>query len=151
MNGSNCGDYIDRYITKNTNAIEFHLYDKDKNEKYKSEIERVKKRGDGSNGILTQKREIENYIPKKLIEEEFNISFSDIKDWDNENIIEKIIERTKKNMKVNDIKSILNGKLSQKITKSDLEGLNAWEEVEGWFVTISEFLNKCTDKEKKNE
>jgi len=35
-------------------------------------------------------------IPKKLIEEEFNISFSDIKDWDNENIIEKIIERTKK-------------------------------------------------------
>jgi len=54
-------------------------------------------------------------------------------------------------MKVNDIKSILNGKLSQKITKSDLEGLNAWEEVEGWFVTISEFLNKCTDKEKKNE
>jgi len=32
MNGSNCGDYIDRYITKNTNAIEFHLYDKDKNE-----------------------------------------------------------------------------------------------------------------------
>jgi hypothetical protein len=149
--GSNCGDYIDRYITKNTNAIEFHLYDKDKNEKYKSEIERVKKRGDGSNGILTKKREIENYIPKKLIEEEFNISFSDIKDWDNENIIEKIIERTKKNMKVNDIKSILNGKLSQKITKSDLEGLNAWEEVEGWFVTISEFLNKCTDKEKKNE
>ncbi|HOM40116.1 MAG TPA: ATP-binding protein, partial [Bacteroidales bacterium] len=30
MNGANCGDYIDRYITKNTNAIEFHLYDKDK-------------------------------------------------------------------------------------------------------------------------
>ena len=43
---------------KNTNAIEFHLYDKDKNEKYKSEIERVKKEEMDQTGYSPKKEKL---------------------------------------------------------------------------------------------
>jgi len=141
MQGSNCGDYIDRYITKNTNVIEFHLYDKDKNEKYKSEIDKVKNRVDGSTGILTKKREIENYIPKTLIEKHFKISLDSITNWDEEDIPKIVSART--NNKENDVKKILCGEISQKITKKDLEKVNAWEEVKNWFEEVKKMIDKC--------
>lgn len=65
MHGSNLKDWINRYALKNTNAIEFHLYDRDDDQKYKSNIEQVNARNDGSIGRLTDKREIENYVPKE--------------------------------------------------------------------------------------
>jgi len=144
MNGSNCGDYIDRRITKNTNAIEFHLYDKDEEGKYKNEIERVNKRGDGSTGTLTKKREIENYIPKKLIENHFKITLDEISNWDTEDIPKTVLSKSKTKIKETEIKNILCGKLAKNITKKDLIDLNAWDEVEGWFKTISELMEKCT-------
>lgn len=143
MNGSNCGDYIDRYITKNTNAIEFHLYDKDKDQKYKNQIDKVNERNDGSCGFLTKKRELENYIPKVLIENEFQIKFDNINDWDNEDIAKIIANKT--NRKESDVKSILNGKLSKLISKKQFEEMNAWEEIEGWFKKIKELIEKCTN------
>jgi len=112
MYGSNCGDYIDRYITKNTNAIEFHLYDKDKDNKYKSEIESVNKRNDGSKGILTNKREIENYIPKNLIETELNITISNSTNWDEYDVAKEVANQTRK--KESDVKQLLNGNISKK-------------------------------------
>jgi predicted ATPase len=142
MHGSNCGDYIDRNITKNTNAIEFHLYDKDEEEKYKNEIEKVNKRGDGSMGFLTKKREIENYIPKKIIENRFNISLDSITNWDWEDIPKIVSDKTQ--IKENTVKSILCGEVSQKITKKHLEDISAWGEIEGWFKDISELVKKCT-------
>lgn len=142
MNGSNCGDYIDRYITKNTNAIEFHLYDKDDEEKYKNEIEKVNKRGDGSTGTLTQKREIENYIPKKLIENYFKITLDRVSNWDQEDITKIVASKT--NIRESGIKNVLCGELAKKITRQDLIDLNAWDEVKGWFETISELMKKCT-------
>ena len=146
MNGSNCGDYIDRHITKNTNAIEFHLYDKDKNEQYKNEIERVNKRGDGSTGTLTKKREIENYIPKKLIENHFQITLDEISNWDTEDIPKTVLSKSKIKIEEANIKNILCGKLAKNITKKDLIDLNAWDEVKGWFNEISNLSKKCTSQ-----
>ena len=148
MYGSNCGDYIDRYITKNTNAIEFHLYDRDKDDKYKSEIERVNKRNDGSKGILTNKREIENYIPKSLVETEFNITISNSTNWDEYDVAKEVANQ--KNIKETDVKKILNGKISKKITKKDLEGLNAWIEVKGWFEIVNCMINKVSNQQTAN-
>jgi len=142
MNGANCGDYIDRYITKNTNAIEFHLYDKDKDSKYKKHIEKVNQRKDGSKGVLTNKREIENYIPKELIENRFSIKFGNISNWDDFDVVKEISE--KKNMKENDIKNILCGELSQQIIMGSLENINAWEEVRGWFETVKNMVDSVT-------
>lgn len=143
MYGSNCGDYIDRYITKNTNAIEFHLYDKDKDYKYKSEIERVNKRNDGSIGVLTNKREIENYIPKNLIETELNITISNSTNWDEYDVAKEDANQTRK--KESDVKKILNGQISTKITKKDLEDLNAWTEVKEWFEIINDMIKKVSN------
>jgi len=143
MYGSNCGDYIDRYITKNTNAIEFHLYDKDKDNKYKSKIDSVNKRNDGSKGILTNKREIENYIPKNLIETELNITISNSTNWDEYDIAKEVANQ--KSIKETDVKQLLNGNISKKITKKDLEDLNAWTEVKGWFEIINDMIKKVSN------
>lgn len=138
--GSNCGDYIDRYIIKNTNAIEFHLYDKDDDNKYNGEIERVNKRNDGSIAKRTTKREIENYIPQHLIENEFNIKLNNISNWDKFDIPVKVSQLTNQNEKK--VKEILNSKTSRQIKKEDLENLNAWAEVVEWFTTIKELIQK---------
>lgn len=143
MYGSNCGDYIDRYITKNTNAIEFHLYDKDKDYKYKSEIERVNKRNDGSIGVLTNKREIENYIPKNLIEKEFKITINNSTDWDEYDVAKEVSNQ--KSIKETEIKKILNGRTSKNLTKKDLVALNAWVEVNGWFENINNIIRKVSN------
>ncbi|OAQ20639.1 ATP-binding protein [Thermosulfurimonas dismutans] len=140
MGGSQLKNHIDRHIFRNTNAIEFHLYDRDEDEKYKNEIEKVKQRKDGSNGLLTKKREIENYIPQKLIETELNIILGNISDWDNADIPKLVAN--KKGIKEKDAKKLLCGKVAQKITKSHLEELNAWEEIKNWFEIVKGMCNK---------
>lgn len=139
MNGANCGDYIDRHITKNTNAIEFHLYDKDKNSKYNKEIQKVNQRKDGSKGVLTNKREIENYIPKEVIESELNIKLEST-NWDELDVAKEISGKI--NMKEGDVKSMLCGRLSQKITKEGLGSIRVWEEVKGWFEEVKKMIDK---------
>ena len=140
MGGSQLKNYIDRHVLKNTNVIEFHLYDKDKDEKYRKEIEKVKQRGGGSGGTLTKKREIENYIPKGLIENELNISLGNIQNWDNADIPKLVASQKRLNGK--NIKNILCGQVAKKITKHHLEQLNAWEEVKSWFETVKEMCGK---------
>lgn len=142
MNGSNLKHWIDKYSLKNTNVVEYHLYDKDKDEKYKKEVEKVNKRSDGSKAVLTQKREIENYIPQKLIEFEFKIKL-DIKDWDNAEIAKAIRDKLP-NRDESNIKAQLCGSVAKKIKKEDLESLNAWMEVKGWFYDIANMVQKVT-------
>lgn len=142
MHGSNLKDWINRYALKNTNVIEYHLYDRDTDEKYKKEVEKVNARKDGSKAKLTKKREIENYIPKEIIEAEFEITLN-IKqesEWDNLDIVKEI--RKYKNMKDIDIKSKICGSCAKKITKNHLINLNAWEEVENWFKEIKKLVDK---------
>jgi predicted ATP-dependent endonuclease of OLD family len=149
LGGSRLKDWINREILKNTNAMEFHLYDRDNDEKYKKDIEKVNKRGNGSFACLTNKREIENYIPKHIIEEEFEIKLDNIDNskWDTEDIPKKIKEKCS-NLKEGDIKSRLCGKASKKITKEDLIELGAFEEIKGWFEKIREMVDKALISEK---
>lgn len=107
------------------------IYDKDKDEKYKNEIDKVNSRGDGSKGVLTKKREIENYIPKELVEQEFNINLNvNNNEWDYYDVAKS------------EVKERLNGRVSKKITKDHLVQMNAWDEVEGWFKTVKEMVDK---------
>lgn len=140
MHGSNLKDWINRYALKNTNVLEFHLYDKDKDEKYKDTIEKVNDRNDGSFGILTNKREIENYVPKKIIEERFDIKLDDKIDLDNSDIA-KEVQKKVNNLKENEIKSILCGELSRNVQKNDLDN-NTFNEIKNWFEKIKELTNK---------
>lgn len=146
MKGSNLKDWINRYALRNTNAIEFHLYDRDDNEQYKTDVDRVNKRNDGSIAILTQKREIENYIPKRLIEEEFKITLEDVENWDEEDIPKKIYGKLDSKKQEAHIKSILCGSISKKITKKDLEDLNAFDEVKSWFEKIKDICDRINSR-----
>lgn len=148
MKGSNLADWIDRYALKNTNAIEFHLYDRDIDEKYIKEIEKVKKRKDGSFGILTQKREIENYVPKEIIENNFEvqINLNENENWDEIDVPKKI-QSLRNDLNEKTIKTIICGKCSQNITKQDLDNLDAWDEVKGWFKKIKELTEKLMNNE----
>lgn len=141
MNGGNLKNWIDRNYLEDSNVVEFHLYDSDlgsgKNaDQYKEYCEKVNAREDGSCALLTQKREMENYIPRDVIQDYFEIDCSEVENWNIEDIPNLI--SSKKNMKEAVVKSILNGKLSKKITMETLEELGSICEVREWFEKIRE-------------
>jgi hypothetical protein len=143
LKGSNLKQFVKENNLKGTNIIELHIYDSDigsgKNElKYQEECENIKKRKDSSFCFITKKREFENYIHKDIIEEWFDIDMSSIDDWDKEDIPKYIQNKISNNKKEEDIKSILNGKLSKQITRRHLEQLNAFDEIKSWFEKIKE-------------
>lgn len=139
LQGGNLKNWVDRNYLKGSNVTEVHIYDRDSNsgkntEQYKKQCDEINERKDNSICIMTAKREMENYIPKHLIEDEFNIDCSSIENWYIEDIPTFITNKT--NFKEKDVKSILNGKLAKQITKADLEGLNAFDEIKLWFKQI---------------
>jgi len=144
MNGGNLKNWVQKNYLKDSNIIEVHIYDSDLNSgkstnQYKESCQKVNERDDESYCFLTKKREMENYIHPKLIEEEFNISCNDILDrWDEADIPKFLISKTSKNEDA--IKGILNGKLSKKMTKELFIELNAFNEIKSWFEKIKELM-----------
>lgn len=149
MGGSSLKNWVDRHYLEGSNIIEFHLYDKDSNEQYKSSIEKVNNRPDFSKGKLTIKRELENYIPAKLYEKEFGIDCSSIKDWDNDDVISIVTSKTKMfnhivefKEKENIIKGITNSRISRELTKEHLIEMDSFEEIKSWFSDIKKLYEK---------
>lgn len=139
LNGGNLKNWVDRNYLEGSNVTEFHIYDRDSNsgrnsEQYKKQCEKINNRDDNSKCVLTNKREIENYIPKSLIETEFNIDCSSIKNWDIEDIPTFIANKTIFSNK--EVKNIMNGKLSKQLTKDRLVDINAFDEIKSWFNHI---------------
>ncbi len=146
MNGSRLKDWIASRVLENTNALEFHLYDSDKgsdNEnQYLEAIEKVNQRGDGSYGTLTELREIENYVPKDVIEECFGIELDTSDDWTGEDIPELLISNGV-NMEKKDIKNKICGQCCKEIRKDHLTRMGTWNEIEGWFLNIKNMMERC--------
>lgn len=142
MGGSSLINWVDKEYLEGSNVIEFHLYDKDADNKYKSSIDKINERNNSSRGILTKKREMENYIPACLYESEFEIDLKDIEDWDNADIGQIVTNKTKKFNDEKIVKSIANGKLTKQITKEHLIELDCYDEIESWFKIIKELNEK---------
>lgn len=142
MGGSSLINWVDKEYLEGSNVIEFHLYDRDTDNKYKSSIDKVNERKNSSKGILTMKREMENYIPASLYEEEFEIVLKDVLDWDNADIANIVTNKTTKFDDEKIVKSIANGKLTKQITKEHLMELNCFEEIKSWFEGIKELHEK---------
>ena len=136
MGGSSLKNWIDRNYLEGSNITEFHLYDKDSNEQYKSSIEKVNKRPDNSKGVLTLKREMENYIHPSLYEKELEIDCSKIKDWDDSDIANIVSNKTKKFNNEKDVKQFTNGRLTKLMTKEHLIEMNSFDEINNWFIEI---------------
>ncbi|MGX1983232.1 putative ATP-dependent endonuclease of OLD family [Thermolongibacillus altinsuensis] len=149
MKGSNLVNWVNRNYLRNSNVIEFHLYDNDR-EDYRKTIEEIKANRDGRRfGELTSKREMENYIPPELIEEEFGINLDLEKmDWDNIDVPKVLVSKgvmqhikcPKKREEA--IKERLNGQLSKKIRKEHLIYSNSYEEIKSWFEQIADLCDK---------
>lgn len=152
---SNLTKWIDKDYLQWGNAVEFHLYDRDDDEKYKNSIEVVNQRSNNDKWLLTNHKEIENYIHPKLIEEffitkgitkaEINISLSEWLEFDVPNYF-----WSKLNVKDTKAKTILNEWITKNITKSHLEELWVWEEVKLWFEEIKR-LHRISLADEKNE
>jgi predicted ATP-dependent endonuclease of OLD family len=142
LQGGNLKNWVNRNYLKDSNIIEIHIYDRDSNsgkntEQYKKQCDEINGRDDKSYAFMTEKRELENYIHKSIIQNEFNITLDGIENYDIEDI-PTFIKNKSTNKNENAIKGILNGKLSQQITKEHLEELEAFEEIKGWFEKIKE-------------
>lgn len=141
LNGGNLKNWVDRNYLKGSNVIEFHIYDRDSNsgkntEQYKKQCEEINNRPDKSFALLTNKRELENYLHPDLYEEFFKVDCKSITDWDNFDLPNYLASKSGRHE--NQVKSITNGNLAKKLTKVHLEQLNAFQEVESWFLKINE-------------
>jgi len=147
MDGSKLKHWIDQYALKNTNVLEFHIYDRDADQKYKNSVDKVNNRPDGSKGVLTQFTEIENYVSQDIIEKVFKIqiSLNNNENWYDIDIPKIINSLLGNRMKEKDIKSKICGQCSKQMTREKFENIGAWGEVEGWFKTIKELVNKCIE------
>jgi len=86
--------------------------------------------------LLTNKREFENYLHPDLYEDFFKVDCKTITDWDNFDMPNYLASKSGRHE--NEVKSIINGNLAKKLTKVHLEQLNAYQEVESWFLKINE-------------
>ncbi|HBB7076150.1 ATP-binding protein [Legionella pneumophila serogroup 1] len=143
MIGGNLKNWVNKHYLQGTNVKEYHLYDRDDDEKYKSEIDSVNQRKDGSQAKLTTFISMENYCPPSLIERYFKISIDNVskENWGQQNVLRQIEKAGNQNLKDRDLKRIISGKLSSQITKAHLENeIKCWEEVEGWFTDIKKLI-----------
>lgn len=146
LGGSVLEKWINRNYLDGSNVTEYHLYDKDSDEKYKSAVEAVNNRPDTSKGVITSSLEIENYINPSLIEgfEKFKgISCSSVStSWATEDIPKFVSQKTKLDECV--VKEIICCCLSSKMTKGLLKEIGVWNEVEGWFKDIKKLFDNTT-------
>lgn len=148
LSGSNLVQWVNKNYLGKSNVTEFHLYDGDR-EDYKQKIREIESENDSRRfGKVTQRREMENYIPLKLIEEEFSVKLTQIADnRENCDIPKHLVGVTKKEIKCCEerekvIKAILNGRVSEKITKEMLIEDGSYEEIKSWFEFIKELYEK---------
>ncbi|RJR23831.1 DUF2813 domain-containing protein [Candidatus Microgenomates bacterium] len=138
LGGSTLERWINRNYLDGSNIVEFHLYDKDSDEKYKEAVSKINERADNSKGQLTKSLEIENYIHPSLVEgcdRLSSISCTSIKSqWKNKDIPQFVSQKTGIDELV--VKEILCCSLSKKMNKQLMEEINIWDEVEGWFESV---------------
>lgn len=147
LGGSRLINWINKDHFKNSNIKEFHLYDGDI-PKYKKMIDKINDDNDGRRfGRVTKWREMENYVPVDLIEEQFKCDLKSYKDnWYEfdlpvylKNICMTHIADLKE--RENAIKGIINGSLTKKLTAKKLREHGVYDEIKEWFEQISVTYN----------
>lgn len=162
MRGGTLKEWINRDYLRDSNVKEVHIYDSDVPD-YKKEVDKMNAVNDGRRfGFITQRYEMENYIPIKYIryykhndsdsivqdeEPDFDIDIS--KDWAKEDIPQYLKHKDfmgfSKKVKTNEIEKAIKGQLNKqiasRITKKDLDEMKVFTEIESWFLKIKEFLD----------
>lgn len=154
IGGSRLIDWINKDYFKTSGTFEFHLYDNDV-EEYKKSVEEMNRQNDGRRyGVITKMREMENYVPIDLIEDYFKCDLSEyINDWASFDLPNYLKNRREllpgvKNMneREKNIKMIINGSLTKKITADSLRQQGVYDEIEGWFRQIRDIYDATTGR-----
>ncbi len=129
-------DYIGR-----SNIKAFYLFDNDKSEN-QTKVKEINEKNNKNKARTTKFREMENYFSPVLVEKYFDITFSEEEKmkWEKKDIAKLV--KQKKGISHKDIKSKMNKKLVQKISKATLEEMRAWDEVQCWFKTMKNMYDE---------
>jgi len=149
LGGSTLKHWVDNNYLRKLDLPEVHIYDGDK-EKYKQSARQVSNRDDGSRGFTTQKREIENYVHPKIIEQIFpelndNPLMDKTKDnwlneWNQLDIV-PLIQNKGMRLRTGRIKKKICTEGIERMTKKLFQELNAYEEITKWFSTVKNILD----------
>ena len=147
IGGSKLINWINDNHFKDSGIKEFHIYDSDI-PKYVKKVDELNDLNDGRRiGRVTSMLEMENYIPVKLIEEEFDCDLEKYKDnWSQFDIPEYLKNCTMMhirdvNQRENAIKGVINSTLVKKVTAENLKEHGVFDEISGWF----ELIKGCLD------
>ena len=149
LGGSTLMDWVNKHYLKNVGLSEFHIYDRDEIKKgkykYQDAVDKVKSREDGSVGVLTLKREMENYLHidainkaiGDIVEIKFDFNLTD--DCD----VEKEITSRLKGQRIFERRSIkqwLNKDAAGYMTIDYLKERNGYDEIKSWFSQIEKLM-----------
>ncbi|MGL5479716.1 MAG: AAA family ATPase [Clostridium sp.] len=163
LGGSTLKFWINNQYLSKLKLAQVHIYDSDKGStsehKYEKEIEDINK-ADRSTGIETNLREMENYIPYKVIETHSGFHFEETvrKGWEKVSVPSVYAEYNhnnsaspkkwsdlktdKKNTKVGKAKNILNTEIINLVTKKDLVDNGTYNEIKTWFEAIAKYTKE---------
>lgn len=149
MHGGSLKNWIQRDYLKKSNIKEIHLYDSDVRE-YREIVEEMNRQSDGRRkGFITERYEMENYIPRSLVEQQFDIDLSDYSDeWGTKLDIPKLLVGKvgskmgrDEDEKEKRIKMILNGSVMKKCTFDMISKMGNEEEIIKWFEEIKKQMS----------
>lgn len=144
MYGGTLKNWIQRDYLKDSNVKEIHLYDSDVDD-YKKAVEEMNALQDGRRqGFITERYEMENYIPIELVEEQFHVDLGEYSDrWGIDLDIPKLlVGKVGKSLGRDDaerekrVKMILNGSVMKKCTYKMIQDMGNEAEISKWFDTI---------------
>ena len=139
--GGNLINWINKGYIESSNIKAFYLFDNDVPEN-KQKIKEINDKEDKSSALATKMLAMENYFSPSLIEKDFGIEFSEEEkqNWKTENII-KLVKKKKPQLDKKDIKNKIH-QLAGKVSKSSLEEIGVWDEVQSWFEKIKEMSDE---------
>ena len=149
MQGGTLKNWIERDYLKKSNVKEIHIYDSDV-PSYRDVVETMNAMNDGRrHGYITNHFEMENYIPRKLVEEYFHLDLSEYDfEWNStldipKTLVGKVSKKLGRDDKEREmrIKNILNGSVMKKCTFEMIEQMGNDAEIRSWFYAIKNALN----------
>ncbi|TNC12452.1 ATP-binding protein [Methylobacterium terricola] len=150
--GGNLQHWVNGQYLSRLKRVEVHIYDRDVENpaKYQASIDAVNNRNDGSIGLLTSKREMENYLHADAINASmgFAIEFTDVCDVpalvakaqheaSNPSVLWAAITEKKQSQKISRAKKRLNEQAAAHMTLAHLDARDPAGEIKGWFSEIS--------------
>ena len=152
--GGNLRHWVNHRYLGDLGLREIHIYDRDSDQGYESDVESVKRRNNGDWATLTAKREIENYVHPDAVRTVLDVDIEIDDDADVPLLTARAIheqsespkawdevEDDKRGQKASRAKSRLCREVIAQMTHGQLRDRDPTGEVEGWFQRILENLD----------